>query len=262
MIVSPSAKNNLNPMDLNLDNIPKILYKYRSFDPGGYSLKLALNGEVYFSSAEYFNDPFDNYFIPWSESDNLEGEELRFYLHGKALQHHPEADEQTINEYVEKGLEYHYLRKIGDPQALKLVRKTQIENWGIASLTANPKSLPMWGYYGDCHKGLCIGLRTLKVALHQRKLCQQNKLLLLHKVKYSEIIPEVCIDISPKGISKSERDEIEATLYIKSYQWKHEDEYRLIFSQYVAKNYIFGKDSVAEVIIGAKASKDNRDSLS
>jgi len=249
--------NDLNPMDENLERIPSILYKYRSFDSCGHSVQLASNGEAYFASAKDFNDPFDNYFIPTTEMSGYDGEDLVAFLREKARQHYPGAYESKIQQLVELGKKQHQRIKDGDPKAIGPVLQVQYNGFGIFSLTPDPGSLPMWAYYGDCHKGMCVGLRSAVIAQHQSALLRQNMFLMLHKVDYSNIPPEICIDIGTGGMTVTQRDQLEATLYAKYVHWKHEDEYRLIFNRYVGRNYIFGTDAVAEVIIGSKASEED-----
>ena len=253
--------NDLNPMDENLDRVPKILYKYRSFDSCGHSVQLASNGEAYFSSAKDFNDPFDNYFIPTTKMTDFEGEELIAFLRDKARQHYPGANERKIKQLIELGKKQYQLIKDGDPKAIEPVLHVQYNGFGIFSLTPEPGSLPMWAYYGDCHKGLCVELRSAVIAQHQSALLRQNMLLMLHKVDYSMRPPAICIDIGNGGVTDMQRDQMETTLYTKSVRWKHEDEYRLIFRRYVGRSYIFGTDAVAEVIIGSRASDEDMAAL-
>ncbi len=252
-----SQPDELNPMDENLDRIPEVLYKYRSFDSCGYSVKLACNGEAYFASAKDFNDPFDNYFIPITKMTNLEGDDLVVFLREKTRQHYPEASETQIQELVESGKKQHERLRRGDPQALEPIMQVQYEGFGIFSLTPKPISLPMWAYYADCHKGMCVGFRSAVIAQHQRALLRRNKLMMLHKVHYYEKPPEYCIDIELGGMTDAQLNQLEATLYTKSESWSHEDEYRLIFQRYAAKNYVFGEDAIAEVIIGSRTSYED-----
>ncbi len=249
--------NDLNPMHENLHRIPDILYKYRSFDSCGHSVQLASNGEAYFASAKDFNDPFDNYFIPTTEMTDYEGEELVAFLRDKARQHYPGANQSKIQQLVELGKKQHQRIKDGDPKAIEPVLQVQYNGFGIFSLTPEPRSLPMWANYGDCHKGMCVGLRSAVIAQHQSALLRKNMLLMLHEVDYSMRPPEICIDIGTGGMTDTQLHRLEATLYTKSIRWKHEDEYRLIFHRYAGRSYIFGTDAVAEVIIGSRASDED-----
>lgn len=159
---------------------------------------------------------------------------------------------------VEIGKIQHQKLKNNKDLVMKDILKVQYRAFGICSLTDNPKSLPMWAYYGDSHKGLCIGIKTSTIAQHQRYLLKSNILLMLHKVFYTKKIPIVHFEIN----TNSDNDkEILKTLYTKSINWKHEEEYRLIFEKYFSKSYLFGTDAIAEVIIGNRANKKNIMSL-
>ncbi len=242
----------------NLDKIPKVLYKYRSFDQHDYCLKYATRGEAYFASARDFNDPFENHFIPKSKLLELKGEALTIYLREKAFMHFPDASESKLAELIEIGKEQQRLLKNGDPRGFEAVLETQYQNFGILSLTAIPDSIPMWAYYCDSHKGLCIGLSTSKIAEHQQKLIPENQLLILHKVKYQNKMLEYCVDVGKNGMSKRDLELLERTLYTKSNSWKHEQEYRLLFYDQPSFTYTFGTDSVTEVIIGLRSSEENQ----
>jgi hypothetical protein len=252
-----TKSNEINPMVNNLDKIPKVLYKYRSFDSCGYSLQLALHGEAYFASAKDFNDPFDNYFIPTTKMIYLQGEKLDIFLRNKARNHYPDAGESKILELIELGKQRRQMIKDGNPEVFDPVFQVQYRRFGILSLTANPGSLPMWAYYGDSHKGMCIGLSSETIAKHQITLMQQNELLMLHKVNYVTSLPVVNIDIGPSGMTEEELIDLEKTLYTKSKFWKHEDEYRLILKNYSGKPYIFGMEAVTEIILGLEISKED-----
>lgn len=251
----------INPINENLGNLPKVLYKYRYFDACDYSIKLASNGEAYFASAKEFNDPFDNYFIPTSKLSEYEGDELIAYLEMKAHQHFPNATSSEIDEFIVAGQEQHHKLIIGDPSAFDSVIETQYKKFGIFSLSADPRSIPMWAYYGDSHKGFCVGLSTSKIAEHQSHLVQNHELLMLHQVDYRERILKYCVDVSSDGFTTEDLEKLEATLYTKSKCWAHELEYRLIFYNYVSKNYIFGTDAVAEVLVGLRVSEENMEKL-
>ena len=63
---------------------PKYLFKYRNFDVAGYNFRLISFNELYFSSADKFNDPFDCN-IPFSLGDGKEADVKRFLRNGIAL---------------------------------------------------------------------------------------------------------------------------------------------------------------------------------
>jgi len=258
----PNQVDELNPMTANMERVPRLLYKYCRLDESGYSLQLALNGEAYFSSASSFNDPFECCFIPTSVITSYEGDELEAYLRKKAIQHFPMAGEGEIQEHIERGKLRQRWLKNGDPRAIEPMLEIQYGKFGICSLSADPNSLPMWGYYADSHKGVCIGLRSSVVAEHQRALFDQDRFMVLKRVRYTKKLPKLHIDTDPtRKMSQEEISELEETLFTKSICWEHEQEYRLIFHNHSARSYTFGKNAVAEVIVGSRVSERVMDTL-
>lgn len=250
-------QKNVNPIIDYLDILPPILYKYRVFDSKDYGLNYAINGTAYFPSAKELNDPFETYFKPESIFLHLKGEKLRNFLLKKAKEHYPNADDNKIKALVEEGLERREFLLNGDPRGIQPMLERQYRKFGILSLTPIPDSIPMWAYYSDSNKGFCVGLHTHVIAEHQSKLVQDKELLSLNRVRYQEDLPEYNIDIDPRGgVSDKDLAALEATVYTKSVSWKHESEYRLLYYDHPSSIYSFGKNSVAEVIIGINAKKD------
>jgi hypothetical protein len=257
MISLKYKQKNMNPIIDHLNILPPILYKYRVFDSKGYGLDYAINGTAYFPSAKELNDPFETYFRPKSIFLCLKGKELRNFLRMKAKQDFPNADVTKIKELVEIGLERRQFFLNGDPRGFQPILELQYRKFGILSLTRIPDSIPMWAYYGDSNKGFCVGLHTHVIAEHQSKLVHNKKILSLHRVRYQKDLPEYNIDIDQnRGVSVKDLAPLEATVYTKSVSWKHEGEYRLLYYDHPSSIYSFGKNSVAEVIIGINAKND------
>ena len=255
-------RKNINPIIDNLEILPPILYKYRVFDQKDYGLNYAVNGKAYFPSAKELNDPFETYFKPKSIFLHLDGERLLNFLRLKAKDHYPRADDTKIKELVEKGLEQRHLLLSGDPRGIQPILETQNRKFGILSLTPAPDSIPMWAYYGDSNKGFCVGLHTHVIAEHQSELVHDRKVLSLNKVQYKKDLPEYNIDIDKRsGLSDKDLSALEATVYTKSVSWQHESEYRLLYIDHPSSIYSFGKNSVAEVIIGINVQKESKTRL-
>lgn len=251
----------INPINENLDKIPPILYKYRTFDTKGYGVKMAVNGDVYFASGKEFNDPFECYFIPKSKLIDYDGERLDEYLRTKALFHFPNASELEIKQFIQAGKEQRQKLINGDPTAMDSVMEVQYKNFGIFALSKDAYSIPMWAYYSDSIKGFCVGFHVDKIGNHQHILTKQKQALILQKVNYQDDILQYNIDVNPDGITDEELEETEALYFTKSKHWQHESEYRLIFSNYVSKGYCFGTESVAEIIIGLRADEKKVEEL-
>jgi len=255
------TENNPNPILDNLDNIPPLLYKYRTFDECGYGMEMAVHGRSYFSSAVDFNDPFDCYFIPISKATQLPLAKLKRYIKQKVKQHFPESNRAERRNREKQALQRMKEQKHNPRAFIPDVLEVQYRNIGVLSLTQRYNSLPMWAYYADNHSGLCIGLRTEVIGKHQIEMLQQGQVLSLYNVQYTDNVPVVTVDHNPGVITEEERNEIARTFYTKSNAWKHESETRLIFWHYAKSIYEFGTDAVGEIIIGARAESVNIEAL-
>lgn len=251
----------MNPIEDNLDILPEHLYKYKPFDEFGYGVSLAVSVEAYFSSAKALNDLFECHFNPVSKLENLKGAELVQYIELKTKQHFPDADQTTIQEMVELAKKRSALIKAKDPSIYDDVIHVQHENVGILSLTKEYASMPMWAHYAAGHSGLCIGLRTKHIGLHQTELCKSSRLMMLHEINYSSEIPVMTVDIGINKMTEEERQEMKETFYTKPLDWEYENELRLIFMGHVGRTYTFGADAVGEVIVGALANDANVEAL-
>ncbi|MEK0337860.1 MAG: DUF2971 domain-containing protein [Nitrosopumilus sp.] len=251
----------INPIVENLDKLPKILYKYRTFDNKGYGLKMATTGEVYFASGKEFNDPFECYFIPISKLIEYEGAVLEKYLRKKAFFHLSNPTEEEVEDFITHGLEQHEKLKNGDPSAMDAVMEVQYRNFGILPLVDTAYSIPMWAYYSDSFTGLCVGFDVKKLGEHQLILSSQKQVLILNKVVYQKDILKYNIDVGSKDFTEEELNETEALYFIKSDHWEHESEYRMIFSDFVSNSYSFGTSSIAEIIVGLRAEESDIEEL-
>ncbi len=104
-----------------------LLYKYRKVDEN--TLSIFINDEVYFSSVESFNDPFDGQL-------NLFDGLKAFVENSKELE--PPDD-------------YSEIKQICDDA------NKDLANTGVFSLSSTNNQVVMWSHYSDHHKGICIG---------------------------------------------------------------------------------------------------------
>jgi hypothetical protein len=253
--------SDINPIIDHLNKLPKILYKYRSSDSIKHTISLATKGDSYFASASEFNDPFELYFIPKSILLKLKGEKLREYLRKKALEHYPDIDEDGIESLLQRGLNQRDRLQKGDPKGMEAVIKLQHSKFGIFSLTPISTSIPMWSYYANSHKGFCIGLYTNIIGKHQQQLVPSDKVLILKKVNYQKRMIKYNIDNNSQSFTRRQLKELELLLFTKSSVWKHEKEFRLLYHDHPSTIYSFGKEAVAELIIGDNTSEKDKNQL-
>lgn len=126
-------------------NPPSILYRYRRANE--WALKELSNHEVHLARPQDLNDPFE-YAAPLSiDIHKLKAAFISYAqesLNMDLLSAKKEAD--TVG-----------------PAHLDLLRKglsSIRDSSGLICCSATPKSNRMWAYYGDGHKGICIGYQT------------------------------------------------------------------------------------------------------
>jgi len=87
---------------------------------------------------------------------------------------------------------------------------------GILCLSNINNSIPMWSYYGDCHRGTVIGLE-LSPSVDG----------VFNEVKYRPHRQQIDLYISRS--TNAWFDQITRAIFSKSRVWKHEQEYRWVF---------------------------------
>lgn len=206
--------------------IEQPLYRYRSnLD---YALEEIRTELVHISDAEKMNDPFDSTYA-MDEADFLEKKvfiQIIVTLIGPYLSEKEKAEVSTlfknraseritIVQFVDelctvvnkpKSFFLHFLRAAyGD----KLPRNGY--GYKIASFSETKKSIPMWAYYANQHEGLC-----LEYDVSHLDNSEKNKELreAFCKVHYS--------NFRPKDLFS------DYSLVVKSTEWSHEHEWRLI----------------------------------
>ena len=155
---------------------PDILYKYKSvtkedrdeLNPLGYTRKMLVNGEIYFSKFSQLNDP---------------NEAIFSYDQDTEIIIEPSEESLYPNIQNKQPLEDGRLLLLVDGATAGLhVRKRLDERWGIFCLTEDPKNLLMYDYYANGHKGICIGFdwKMFTPLWHSTK-----KLQIPQKIRYS-----------------------------------------------------------------------------
>ena len=133
----------LNPINQNLKIIPKILYKYREFDKNNFGLSMALNGDVFFSSANNLNDPHEGFYRPKSQMFELDGSDLIQFINKKTDHFYPNAIyEQKL---VLREIAIKQIKNIqnNDPKGFEGLINLRDKKYGIFSLSSILDSIPM-----------------------------------------------------------------------------------------------------------------------
>ncbi|TYP94876.1 Protein of unknown function (DUF2971) [Fodinibius salinus] len=232
----------------DLDSIPQILYKYRSWD-NIYHKTILTEKQVYFAAPTSFEDPLDC--KNKIRYDLLTDEDIfQKYL----------SDSQSINSNFSNSEHIKWAKKHFDksplraPAKLKKMQEKKFEEYderiGILSLTAEPRNSQMWEKYSNYHRGFCLGFNSKSLF---KSLGGGGV------VDYVKELPQIHPFYSYK-------EQHYLQVFKKLEKWEFEKEYRThIFSSSTMSK----EDRIVEVpassynclIIGAKMPKKQKDDL-
>lgn len=226
-----------------LNNIPDILYKYRDWN-NDFHKKLLFEKQLYFASADQFNDPYDcSMPYKWKKSDLTEANIFTKY-YNSLKSDRPDLSETQIHEICyneqKQGL-FH------DEEHIKKVterwRELEFKRYGIVSLTPICDNFLMWSHYSNSHTGFAIGF---------------DKFILIESTKseigqviYQNEIPEFGIfeDLIEKSIKQ---------MYIKSSIWEYEYEFRLRSILLCRKSVTLAVEAIKEIILGCNMKQKDK----
>jgi hypothetical protein len=224
--------------------VPNVLYKYRYFG-NEYHEKAIFENELYIPSANEFNDPFDSR-IPFRyREEDLTTENI--YLKGLELApirypNNPERHQEFAFEMQKKGL-------LNDPYHLEKFDQDTFEklcnSYGIYCLTPNAEDMLMWSYYGNSHKGFCIGYNT-------KYLIECGLFGMGGQVLYQDDFPRLPL------LRNEEDNPMLKILFTKWTKWSHENEYRLIHRYKHGKIHKLDNEAISEIVFGCQVSEKDR----
>jgi Protein of unknown function (DUF2971) len=214
-----------------------ILYKYRNWDET-FHKRIITGQELYFTTPDKFNDPFDSFIRLRFES--LKGKDLDTYQ--KALLALLQSDSKFSNVTLSELKKAKSFKNLEEFSRRNL--QEMIKNIGIISLSEKYDNTLMWSHYSNNHRGFCVGFDI-------NSLIPQITGTTLQPVTYSERYP--LIKPSPKFT-----DDLHKQLTTKSIDWQYESEQRLISNHYINKAYKYPKNHLREIIFGCKMTKTNK----
>ena len=223
---------------------PGVLYKYGKFDE--YTEKIFTNNEIYFSSPDEFNDPFDS--KPHLTYDGTLKERKR-YLCKLYQKKYPTRSKEEILTDVEMEIITKRRDRIVLEEALEKARELLRKELGICCFTEIRDNILMWAHYAKQHTGFCLEFdvnndffRLLTCAI---------------KVEYDEILPVLNvlkIDTYPKG-------ELGGKLLTKACDWEYEQEWRIVDYKKGPGIQDFPEDALSGVILGCRISQENKENV-
>lgn len=205
------------------------LYRYR---PNlSRAIEEIKTGRIHISDAEKMNDPYDSSYALDIDSFSKEQYQISFllkcihllgsYAIDRAEQiweshtHVSAEDSITVGEFADQLSGYCSISKTRILHGLYLFLGVDTRRHGfgykIASFSESEASIPMWTYYADNHKGVCLKYDIGRLASDGYEFELKRAFVKIH---YSDYRP---------------RDQHgEYSLVVKSSQWSHEHEWRLI----------------------------------
>jgi hypothetical protein len=228
-------------------------YKYQLLSEEKHFIYLQnyLNQKVWLVPLEQFNDPFEGK----CSSAPLSPEFILSNLHifdSLLKQHHLNGMPELTADEFKKLLNSEELRNYlkNNP------RISEFKKHGALCLTRKNNNIPMWAYYADNHKGYCVEFELdftilcevakfdqdkidelINIITHgsgilSRKLGEDPQAFVFGKVRYNETMPSIVFEDFIKLTSLYDQLKyiFENSVGVKSIEWKHEDEFRLIMN--------------------------------
>ena len=145
----------------DLNNIPEILYKYRTWS-NPFHKEILTDQIAFMARPTSFKDPLDCKLQ--KRYDLLTGKDIyRKYYQTSEREH----ENWTKEQHDKFAKHWEKITPMKDPT---YIRNRQIEHFndfdnkfGVFSMTANPTIKKMWEEYSENHKGFCIGFNAKRL---------------------------------------------------------------------------------------------------
>lgn len=205
--------------------IPRYLYKYKSlksnFD------KILIDQELWFSTPDKFNDPFDCQI----QVDTTNSQEEKEQFLNESLETFLSSEKNNFKIVFNND-------KIWDDLVNRNFKK-EINKIRISCFGSNQDNILMWSHYADYHAGVCLKFDVL---------ADPDFFKIPLMVNYQPFYP---IYNPFKG---GKQLLVSALIGTKSDIWKYEEEVRIVKLE--SGPYKFKKTALVEVIFGCKTNQD------
>jgi hypothetical protein len=216
---------------------PARIYKYSSFT--AQNLENLKNQSIYFNSPRNFNDPYDCSVTPnilTPSDEDVESIRAKYLQETEAsLPIHDQMKRASVERLREM-----FMKSARHVAGLKV--KEFSEKRGVSCFSEDCDDLLMWAHYGGNYQGFCLEFDT-------------SHFIKLHKVKYSETMPQ--FDLVPilKNPGESEDDGDLMSMFLsKSLSWAHEKEWRALH-QSAGTLYCYPPAALTGVYFGPEISR-------
>lgn len=193
-----------------IPKFPSSVIKF--YSDNDYNLDSLKEQKIWFSSPSYFNDPFDCAInMDYDKVANeIYKKKCRKFFSNEVLDYFLKLDEIKDALSVLMSMESNkYKRNVQHLKDTIFI--------SCFSEPTNIKSLRMWGYYANCHKGFCLEY-NIKDFFY--KSCIYELLPVLYNNAYS---------LYSKYTTKHDARKCKLSLFFtKAYEWNYEKEWRLL----------------------------------
>ena len=216
-------------------NPPPILHRYRRASE--WTIKELAEPEIHITGVDDMNDPFE-YRAPLT----VDLEKLRTGFKSYA-QTQLRMDASTAKQEAQAigEIELNYIR-----EKIEALRTAS----GLICATLDPRSNRMWAYYGDSHRGICVGYAT-----------EFSPFCFAREVAYAD--PTGPVDL----LDTLNRDPSQLSDHVscrKGADWAFEQEYRLPVGP-IPENHTrllpIPPEAIAEIRLGAKICPDFKEKI-
>lgn len=221
---------------------PRYFYKYGRVDC--YTKRIFEANELYFSTIDEFNDPFDCY-----HGLGLCGtrKEVREYLNKLSKANHSQLSRNDRRSWVNKCMKNCKLSngRVSFEFSEEMI-KDSTKNWRVYCLSETCENIQMWAHYADGHKGFCLKFLN---AENEPLVVGPNSDAFKYigmapmQVQYSDRFPII------NRILDDDRTSQKKACLTKASGWSYEKEWRMVdtggpgprcFSPRFLKSVIFG----------------------
>ncbi len=204
--------------------IPKYLFKYRYID--AHLDDIILKSELWFSSAEKFNDPFDCQIKVNTVNTHRE---IKDYLAKFAQTLSRKQIRELASKLYENNEDRHNL--------FNSVFSNDLNKRGLCCFCENETNILLWSHYTKSHKGVCLKFDVLE---------DPELFVFPIKIKYEEKYPVY------NHLRDSEKI-IESLIGTKAKCWEYEKEMRIMKPSTGA--FKFNKSALVEIIFGCNCEE-------
>jgi len=216
----------------------KVLFKYGKLNE--FTEKIFTHNEIYFSSPDEFNDPFDSkvHFI----CDNTK-QGRKYFFHKYFPKIYPRQSKKEILARV-KRIITERKDEVMVRETLRLSREGLRKKLGICCFTEKRDNILMWAHYAKEHTGFCLEF-DVNNDFFTRTL----------KVQYDAIWPELDV------MKLDSPGEVGKKLFIKAVDWQYEKEWRIIDHTKGPGIQNFPEEALIGVILGCRMSEEDKENV-